>query len=83
MQHVRRGQRYGHGKMSYSGGQLYVGDWAYGVRNGFGTYTLPDGTIFEGNFKQDLRHGTGIIRRANGAAVGQLWAEGKLVGTST
>lgn len=67
--------------MSYSGGQMYVGDWADGVRNGFGTYTLPDGTTFKGYFKQDLKDGTGTVRRANDAAVDQLWAEGKLVGT--
>lgn len=77
--HTRRGQRCGHGKMSYGGGQTYVGNWAEGVRNGCGTFAFPDGTTFEGHFKQGLRHGTGTFRLPNGDAVDQLWENGKLV----
>lgn len=76
----RRGQRCGHGKMAYYGGQIYVGEWRDGVRSGFGTYTAPDGSVFEGFYEEDLKHGAGALRGIGDESITcQRWEKGRLV----
>lgn len=49
------------GKMVYSNGQVYVGEFRNGLRNGKGSLLYLDGSKYEGRFLDDLEHGEGRV----------------------
>ena len=52
MQFVVLAARHGNGKMTFTSGAVYEGQWHYDKRNGHGTLKFPDGTIQEGTWKE-------------------------------
>ena len=49
------------GKLKYSNGELYKGNFKNGVRQGFGTGMLTTKAIYKGEWSDDLPHGNGIL----------------------
>ena len=46
---INENQRpHGQGKMTYSNGDTYAGEWKDGLKHGHGVYTFTDGETFEG-----------------------------------
>ena len=41
---------HGYGKVTFSNGDVYVGNWEDGVKHGYGKYTWADGDTYEGNW---------------------------------
>lgn len=53
------GEKNGVGKMIYSGGSIYEGNWINGIKNGYGKQTEDSGTVYEGEWKNGKRNGNG------------------------
>jgi hypothetical protein len=51
--------RHGNGTMTYSNGNIYVGEWLYDKFDGVGEYIWADGRRFIGGFKRDKIEGRG------------------------
>jgi len=49
----------GRGRMEYTNGDVYEGDFIQGKRHGKGKYTTPDGYSYEGEWINNQRHGKG------------------------
>lgn len=49
----------GQGKMEYTNGQVYEGEWKNGVRSGQGRCTWPDGGYYDGEWANDKWNGQG------------------------
>ena len=47
----------GYGRMTFSGGSIYEGEFKSGKYNGYGIYVWPDGSVYAGQWKDDQRHG--------------------------
>ena len=43
--------------MTYTNGDVYVGNWADGLRSGKGIYTYFNGTVYDGFWGGDVRSG--------------------------
>ncbi|NPV91540.1 MAG: hypothetical protein HPY50_12290 [Firmicutes bacterium] len=58
-----RGYIYPHGwgKMTYTNGDIYEGDFEYGKREGLGSYWARLDDDYHGQWKDDKRHGRGIL----------------------
>ncbi len=46
-------QFHGSGKLTFPLGEVYEGDFAYGLRNGEGVFSFLDGSSFSGKFISD------------------------------
>ena len=53
------GMPQGEGRMIYSNGNIYEGQWHEGKRNGYGVLTKRNGDHFEGHWVNDKREGQG------------------------
>lgn len=60
------GWRIGKGKMKYSDGSYYEGEWKDNLRHGKGTLVFDDGAKYVGEFKNDYMNGVGTYYYANG-----------------
>ncbi len=59
--------RTGPGKLTWSDGSSYVGDFLNGMREGEGTYITEHGKhTYKGGWKQSQKHGKGVESWANG-----------------
>ena len=57
---VSNGVYEGQGKMLYTNGKTYEGEWSLGKRNGYGVLKRKNGDIeYEGEWKEDKKHGRG------------------------
>ena len=68
---MRGGYRHGQGKMTWSNGTIFEGEWAQGFATGYGILNLPWGASYQGNWLNNRYHGQGE----------ETWAEGsKFIG---
>jgi len=77
---VRQGLFHGKGKITWSNGEIYEGDWVYGKRTGKGKYTFANGNVYEGDFVDGKWHGKGKIIWTNGNVYEGDWVYNKLTG---
>jgi hypothetical protein len=85
---IFRGVFHGSGTLEYKGGETYIGNWRYGLRDGFGTMiyhesgsdcsglTWSKGDKYIGNFKRDLRHGACEYIWSSGQVLKCTWVDG-------
>lgn len=66
----------GQGKMTYSDGSIYVGNFRDGSRNGKGKITFADGEIYEGNWFLDDCYEEGRITFPSGRSLFGIWTDG-------
>lgn len=57
----------GKGKMVYTNGDSYEGDFVNGKRDGHGTYTFKNGQVYVGQFTDGLRNGRGRFTFSEGS----------------
>ena len=63
--------------VTYSSGEVYVGEWRNGARNGRGTYTLTNKDSYTGEWKDGKQHGRGTNTWFNGDSYTGGWYEGQ------
>lgn len=70
----------GRGKMTYTDGRLYEGQWRAGKRHGVGTYQSVIGSVsmYTGEWNNSLMHGKGKIVWANGDTYEGQFKENKV-----
>ena len=68
-EHNEAGQPEGRGKMDFSSGEVYVGDFKAGRIEGCGTMTFTSGDVYTGEFRNDMMDGRGTYRLADGEAM--------------
>ena len=56
----------GKGKIIFSNGEKYIGDFSEGEISGIGTYYYPDQTVYSGSIKNGLFNGIGKMNWVNG-----------------
>ena len=65
--------RNGHGRMDWSDGASYVGEWELGYANGHGTFIDCLGNKYVGTFKMSMAHGRGTYTNTMGAIYEGEW----------
>mgnify|MGYP001182500470 CR=1 FL=1 len=75
----------GVGKMTYTNGDYYDGEWFENNRvgKGEGVLHLPDGSIYLGSFLDCLADGTGVMKYENGDVFEGLWRDDEKNGQGT
>lgn len=63
---MKNGQRHGQGKMTWSDGGYYEGEFLNGNRHGKGKHVFANGFIYDGGWKNGLMHGNGVNYYSNG-----------------
>ena len=53
--------RHGHGKMMFSSGAVYEGQWQFDKMTGYGALKLPDGAIQRGTWREGFLHGCALF----------------------
>ena len=53
---------HGKGKITYSDGFIYEGNFEKGERHGYGTLTFPDGSWYKGDFENGRKYGQGEFK---------------------
>jgi hypothetical protein len=78
----KNGDRQGNGKMTYSSGNIYDGDFVNNKYHGEkGIYKWEDGDIYEGPWKDGERHGAVCIyRKADGGVEYSAYVSGQATG---
>eukprot|EP01084_Bolivina_argentea_P031252 57841_1 len=61
------GKRNGIGKMIWTNGDVYEGEWKNGKRDGYGRYMYKSGNIYYGNYKDGKRNGYGTYLYKSGS----------------
>jgi hypothetical protein len=69
----------GYGKMSYSYGSTYEGEFKEGKRDGKGKNFTSRGEIYIGEWKENSRHGQGIMLSSDGHVSKCIWENGELI----
>src|SRR5690606_27847137 len=72
------GVPHGWGKIDYSTGDIYEGDWVNGLREGSGRELMANGDMYIGQFKDNRRNGKGVF--SNGDTYDGEWEDGYLMG---
>mmetsp|Transcript_35024 Transcript_35024/g.88477 ORF Transcript_35024/g.88477 Transcript_35024/m.88477 type:complete len:337 (-) Transcript_35024:53-1063(-) len=67
-------QQHGIGRMKYSSGDDYQGNFRYGLKRGKGKYTWANGDVYDGDWKGDKQHGSGHEKMSS------LWGTSHYVG---
>jgi len=68
---------HGFGKIMWSNGEQYEGQWNHGEMHGFGVHRWPnDEQIYEGEFKNGLQQGPGKMRWHDGRIYEGEWNRG-------
>lgn len=70
----------GRGKMVYTVGDIYEGDFVNGIREGQGTYTFQTGVVYVGQFANNLFNGKGTMKFADGKSYEGDYVNGKIEG---
>lgn len=60
------GLYHGHGRYTWSNGDIYEGQWYYGRKHGEGISFLSNGSIYEGIYFNDVNEGRGTFKYFNG-----------------
>lgn len=60
-------ERHGQGKMTYTNGNVYEGEWKDDNRNGKGKMTWNDDNVYEGEWKDNKEHGKGKMTWNDGS----------------
>ena len=69
---------HGHGRVEYTNGDSYEGDWKAGHRTGRGIYRYAGGDVYEGEFLNDKPHGRGKkTHAADGEIYEGEWRDGQ------
>jgi len=55
------GVPHGHGSLTNSMNDTYIGEWRDGKKNGLGVLYRANGDVYVGSFKDDLMHGHGCV----------------------
>ena len=58
--------KHGRGKLTYSNGDLYEGQFANNLYEGFGIYYFRNNDRYEGNWSKGCREGKGKLTKATG-----------------
>jgi hypothetical protein len=66
----------GFATLNYADGNVYCGDFRYGVRSGIGTLTTPD-RVYNANWKNDKLQGLVELKFNSGGAYIGHWEKGK------
>ena len=76
---LKDGKRHGHGKYTYSNGNIYEGEWEEDQQSGQGTYTWGEGDFegdrFIGKWKGGHRNGEGIYSWSDGRKYEGNWKD--------
>lgn len=70
----------GKGKMIYSNGNTYEGDFVNGKREGQAVFTFKNGQIYTGRFSNDRINGKGKMSFPNGGVYEGNWVDGRIEG---
>jgi tetratricopeptide (TPR) repeat protein len=70
----------GRGKMVYSNGNIYEGDFVNGKAEGHGTSNFADRATYTGQYSKDLFHGKGKYNYPDGSVYDGNWVNGKIEG---
>lgn len=73
----------GRGKMVYTNGDNYDGDFVDGKKVGQGTYTYTNGQIYVGQFFDNLRNGKGKFTFSDGSIYEGSFANDNFIGNGT
>lgn len=77
------GCRHGMGKLYYSNGDIYTGEWKEGQRHGEGSHVYAlTMKKYEGQWSGDVWCGRGTLTRADGSTLEGSFQEGRLHGVS-
>lgn len=74
------GQPHGKGKLYYTDGRIYTGDFKYSYFAGRGEMFFPDSSVYVGGFKRGLRSGIGVLKEADGDIFSGEWENDELHG---
>jgi len=66
----------GQGKATYVNGNVYEGDFEYGICTGNGKLTFVNGDVYEGEFAKNQATGKGLFTLANGTKYIGLFKDG-------
>ena len=70
----------GFGRMKYSNGVIYEGNFVNGIAEGKGTLYYTNGAVYKGEIRQGNPHGRGKITYADGSVQEGYFKEGKYQG---
>ena len=65
------------GILTWTKGDIYIGEWVDAKRHGKGVMKLIDGHIYSGEWLGDKCHGNGVWTRADGRVYNVEWKDGK------
>jgi hypothetical protein len=72
--------RHGHGKLTYSNGDIFEGEFKNGKKYGHGKYMYKNGDVYEGEYKDGEKHGHGKCVYKNGDVYEGEYKDGKKYG---
>ena len=74
----RKNRRHGKGKLSFSDGSFYRGDFLMELMHGYGIHVSADGSQYEGEWFENMRHGRGTVMANDGTIYqGMFWRNKK------
>ena len=65
------------GILTWTKGDIYIGEWVDAKRHGKGVMKLIDGYVYSGEWLGDKCHGNGVWTRADGRVYNVEWKDGK------
>ncbi len=71
--HFQKGKINGYGRLVFSDGRIYEGEWKDHYRKGKGVLTFPKGDVYKGNFNKSKFYGFGTMEYANGDLYQGSW----------
>lgn len=79
-----KANRHGHGKMMFTDGSVYEGQWMNDQKNGMGIVHYPSGNIYEGSFLNDQKEGFGkFYYKSKGEMYEGYWQKDQKNGQGT
>ncbi len=71
--HFSKGKINGYGRLVFSDGRIYEGEWKNHYRSGKGVMHFPKGDVYKGSFKKSKFYGFGTMEYANGDVFQGHW----------
>lgn len=65
----------GRGRMVWTDGNMYEGQWMKDKPHGEGTFTFANGIVYQGHWENNVAKGHGIITMPNGCTIEGEWVE--------